>query len=63
MTNVVQYGKWRTQKLEPSDIPLIQQLQKEGISVRDIAEKFEVTRQTIYRVLNGETWLSYGEEE
>ena len=63
MTNVVQYGKWRTQKLEPSDIPLIQQLQKEGIPVRDIAEKFEVTRQTIYRVLNGETWLSYGEEE
>lgn len=63
MTNVVQYGRWRTQKLEPSDIPLIQQLQKEGIAVRDIAEKFEVTRQTIYRVLNGETWISCGEEE
>ena len=63
MSKVIQYGRWRTQKLEPSDIPLIQQLQKEGIAVREIAEKFEVTKQTIYRVLNGETWASYGEEE
>lgn len=63
MTKVIQYGRWRTQKLEPSDIPLIQQLAKEGIKVTDIAEKFEVTKQTIYRVLNGETWTAYGVEE
>lgn len=42
--------------LEKGDIPLIKQLKAEGIKAKDIAEKFEISLPTVYRVLKGETW-------
>ena len=42
-------------KLCDADIPLIRGLQG-ALPVRTIAEKFEVSPQTIYGILNGSTW-------
>ena len=39
--------------LEPSDAPLIVWLKDNGISIREIAKKFEVSPQTIRRVIAG----------
>ena len=43
-------------KLEESDIPLIRGLLACGISVTDVAEKFEVGMTTIYRVKRGDMY-------
>jgi predicted transcriptional regulator len=43
-------------KLDPHDVRLIRALWNEGIKVADIAEKFEVDKYTIYRVIKRITW-------
>ena len=43
-------------KLDKDDVRLIRALWKEGIKVAEIAEKFEVNKYTIYRVLKRITW-------
>ena len=44
------------QKLDPEDIPLIRDLLDDGMPVKEIAEKFEVSKFTIYRIRRGDTW-------
>ena len=51
-------------KLTERDVYLIKGLLKEGLSAKDIAEKFEVTRNMIWRIRNGTNWThvpEYGE--
>lgn len=43
----------RPSLLEPSDAPLIVWLKENGISTKEIAQKFEVSPQTIRRVIAG----------
>ena len=43
-------------KLEEHDVRLIRALWNEGIPVKEIAEKFEVDKYTIYRVIKRITW-------
>lgn len=43
-------------KLDEDDVRLIRALWDEGIKVAEIAEKFEVDKYTIYRVLKRITW-------
>ena len=45
----------RGSKLEPSDIPMIRELAK-SLMLLEIAEKFDVTPQTISNVMCGRTW-------
>ncbi len=54
MTDVLKFRN--TKKLELDDIPLIRGLIACEVSVPEIAEKFEVTNQTIYRIKNGQNW-------
>jgi hypothetical protein len=60
MSVVVYGGKFKKEKgyhkLEESDIPLIRGLLACGISVTDVAEKFEVGMTTIYRVKRGDVY-------
>jgi predicted DNA-binding protein YlxM (UPF0122 family) len=54
----------RCAKLTEHDVYLIKGLLKEGLSIVDIAEKFEVSKFVISKIKNGHTWLhvpEYGE--
>lgn len=44
------------QKLDPEDIPLIRALLDDGMPIKEIAEKFEVSKYSIYRIRRGDTW-------
>jgi DNA invertase Pin-like site-specific DNA recombinase len=44
------------QKLDPEDIPLIRALLEDGMPVKEVAEKFEVSKFSIYRIRRGDTW-------
>lgn len=46
----------RKQKLDFEDIPLIRGLLAQGLSCTEIAEKFEVSVETISRIKTGKTW-------
>ncbi len=46
----------RTQKLDFEDIPLIRGLLAQGMTCKEIAEKFEVSIETISRIKTGKTW-------
>tara|TARA_R110000823_G_scaffold203197_1_gene334038 strand:+ start:7964 stop:8140 length:177 start_codon:yes stop_codon:yes gene_type:complete len=48
--------KFRKQKIEVEDVPLIRGLLKAGLPTREIAEKFEVSTNIILRIKNRETW-------
>lgn len=57
-------AKHRTAKLTEHDVYLIKGLIKEGLTVREIAEKFEVSKYIISKIKNGHTWQhvpEYGE--
>lgn len=43
-------------KLDPHDVRLIRALWNEGVKVAEIAEKFEVDKYTVYRVIKRITW-------
>lgn len=45
-------------KLEREDVGLIRALHNEGLSMREIAEKFEVGESTIADVIHCRTWRS-----
>ena len=45
-------------KLEPSDIPLIKALRHDGMKLREIAEKFEVTTSQVYKIVKGKAWTN-----
>ena len=44
-------------KLVEGDIPLIRELLREGVQRKVIAEKFEVTYDTIAKIAQGATWV------
>jgi transcriptional regulator len=43
-------------KIDPEDIPLIHALYAEGLTQRQIAEKFEITNAHVSKILKGKTW-------
>ena len=43
-------------KLKENDISVILSMRKDGISVKDIAFKYNVNTVTIYNVINGKRW-------
>lgn len=45
-----------TAKLTEDDVVLIRALLEEGLTPMQIAEKFEVTKHTIYRIQRKEIW-------
>jgi len=49
-------SKHNMAKLMESDIPVIRQLISDGMSCAKVASKFEVSRQTIYRIKTNQIW-------
>ena len=50
---------WRnhnTRKLDPEDVILIRALRKEGLTLQAIAEKFEVTKTHVSKIVNLKIW-------
>ena len=43
-------------KLDPEDVILIRELHKEGLSLQEIAEKFEVTKTNVSKIVNRKIW-------
>lgn len=43
-------------KLDPEDVILIRELHKEGLALKEIAEKFEVTTTNVSKIVNRKTW-------
>lgn len=57
-------AKHRAAQITEHDVYLIKGLLKEGVRPVEIAKKFEVSKNIIYRIRNGKTWLhvpEYGE--
>lgn len=50
---------WRNnvhRKIDPEDVPLIHALYSEGLTQKQIAEKFEITNAHVSKILKGKTW-------
>lgn len=50
---------WRnhnTRKLDPEDVILIRELREEGLTLQAIADKFEVTKTNISKIVNFKIW-------
>ena len=45
-----------TRKLEPEDVILIRALRQEGLKLQEIADKFDVTKTTVCKIVNGKIW-------
>lgn len=43
-------------KLDDGDIPIIRTLISDGLSCSEIGKKFDVSRQTIYRIKTNKLW-------
>lgn len=43
-------------KIDPEDVLLIKALRKEGLYIYEIAEKFELSKSHVYKILRGEAW-------
>jgi DNA invertase Pin-like site-specific DNA recombinase len=43
-------------KLDPEDIHLIYALRKDGMMLKEIAEKFEITNAHVSKIVTGKTW-------
>jgi len=43
-------------KIDPEDVPLIHALYEEGLTQKQIAEKFEITNAHVSKILKGKTW-------
>lgn len=50
------FDKRTRTKLEPGDIPLIRDLRTEGMTLREIANKFDVSVPAIHHVCAGRRW-------
>lgn len=46
-------------KLTPHDVELIRSLRAEGMSLKVLADKFEVTTATVWSIVTNRTWVSY----
>jgi DNA invertase Pin-like site-specific DNA recombinase len=45
-----------TRKLDPEDVVLIRELHKEGLKLQVIADKFEVTKTNVSKIVNKKIW-------
>ena len=45
-----------TRKLDPDDIILIRALREEGLTLQAIAEKFEVSKTNVCKIVNMKIW-------
>jgi len=45
-----------TRKLDPEDVVLIRELHKEGLKLHVIADKFEVTKTNVSKIVNRKIW-------
>ena len=43
-------------KLDPEDVGLIQALRADGMLLKEIAEKFEITTAHVSKIVKGKTW-------
>lgn len=51
--------KWKNhnhRKIDPEDVMLIKALREEGLYIHVIAEKFELSKSHVSKILNGKTW-------
>ena len=52
------YGeKHRSRKLDPEDVLLIKALREEGLTLQSIAEKFEVSKTHVHKIVHNMTWV------
>ena len=56
MTNSPYWRNHNTRKLDPEDVILIRALRKEGLTLQAIADKFEVTKTHVSKIVNLKIW-------
>jgi len=56
MTNNPHWLNHNTRKLDPEDVVLIRELRKEGLTLQTIANKFEVTKTHVSKIVNKKVW-------
>lgn len=47
---------WK-RKIEPNDVLLIRELRDHGLAIQDIADKFEITKSHVSKIVNMKTWV------
>ena len=57
MTDNPHWLNHNTRKLDPEDVVLIRELRKEGLTLQAIAEKFEVTKTNVSKIVNRKIWI------
>jgi DNA invertase Pin-like site-specific DNA recombinase len=50
------WKKHNHRKIDPEDVLLIKALREEGLYIHEIAEKFELSKSHVYKILRGEAW-------
>ena len=56
------WQKHNTRKLEPEDVLLIRELRKEGLTLQAIADKFDVTKTNVCKIVNKKIWSHLNED-
>ena len=56
MTENTHWRNHNTRKLDPEDVILIRELREEGLTLQAIAEKFEVTKTNVSKIVNRKIW-------
>jgi len=56
MTNNPYWLNHNHRRLDPEDVLLIRALSKEGLPYSQIAEKFEVTKSHVSKIVNRKVW-------
>ena len=51
-----------TRKLDPEDVVLIRELHKEGLKLQVIAEKFEISKTNVSKIVNRKIWTHVHEK-
>lgn len=52
----------RHRKIEPEDVYLIRALRDEGLKLQVIADKFELTKSHVSKIVNRKTWCHLNED-
>ena len=52
------WEKHRSRKLDPEDVILIRALRDEGLTMQTIADKFEVSKTQVSKIVNKQSWAS-----
>ena len=56
MTDNPYWRNHNTRKLEPEDVLLIRELRDEGLTMQAIADKFEVSKTHVSKIVNWKVW-------